>query len=244
MREVKTMTGNEFIKNCRLQKGYSVRQFGKMADITPRMVSYYESGEKLLEHLPVYKCITMFRLLDISVEDFFNKYYSIDTDMEMVVTQWNKEHPIDLDFNNLKKRIYARIAQIKSRRKITADNLESIYDLYNDFFSRNPKNYIAGQSITFDDYDKYIVPIYHHIKAAMNTLPDEKIARTILDQLYKTNYTISDICVLCGITVQRLNDYLYGKRDFSSIHVDTALKVCYVLGLDFEDLFGSCGKYN
>lgn len=238
------MTGNEFIKNCRLQKGYSVRQFGKMADITPRMVSYYESGEKLLEHLPVYKCITMFRLLDIPVEEFFQKYYSIDTEVSKLVEKWRNEHPIDLDFNKLKKRIYARIAQIKSRGKVTADNLENIYDLYNDFFIQNPKNYIARQVITLADYEKYIIPIFYHIKSSMNIMPDEKIARTVLDALYKSDYTISDICVLCGITVQHLNDYLYGKRDFSAIHVDTALKVCYVLGLDFEDLFGSCGKYN
>ena len=238
------MTGNEFIKNCRLQKGYSVRQFGKMADITPRMVSYYESGEKLLEHLPVYKCITMFRLLDISVVEFFHTYYSIDTEVNDAIEQWSNEHQIDLDFNNLKKRIYARIAQIKSRGKMTADDLQNIYDLYNDFFARNPKNYISGQCITLVDYEEYIIPIYYHIKASMNTWPDGKIARAILDALYKTNYSLSDICVLCGITVQRLNDYLNGKRDFSVIHVDTALKVCNVLNLDFEELFGSCGKSN
>ena len=94
----------------------------------------------------------------------------------------------------MKKRIYARIAQIKSRGKVTADNLENIYDLYNDFFIQNPKNYIAGQVITLADYEKYIIPIFYHIKSSMNIMPDEKIARTILDALYKSDYTISDIC--------------------------------------------------
>ena len=115
------MTGNEFIKNCRLQKGYSVRQFGKMADITPRMVSYYESGEKLLEHLPVYKCITMFRLLDIPVEEFFQKYYSIDTEVSKLVEKWRNEHPIDLDFNKLK--IYIMISLFRILKIILPDRL-------------------------------------------------------------------------------------------------------------------------
>ena len=238
------MTGNEFLKQSRVNKGYSVRQFGKMADITPRMVTYYESGEKLVIHLPVYKCLTMFRLLDISVEKFFCEYYFLNKEVDAAVKQWNKEHPKELDFATLKKRIYYRLAQIKKRESISGKNLEYIYDLYDIFFLQNHNNYRAGQDISLSDYQNYIIPIFYQIKISMNALPDERISRIILDTLYHTDYTVSDLCFFCGITIQRLNDYLNNKRDFSGIHVDTAIKICYVLNLNFDEIFGSCGKYN
>ena len=48
----------------------------------------------------------------------------------------------------------------------------------------------------------------------------------------------------CGIASQNLNYYINGKYDYGSLHVDTALKLCYLLKLDFKILFESCEKSN
>ena len=62
----------------------------------------------------------------------------------------------------------------------------------------------------------------------------------IISQNTNINLVINTAAI---ILISILYRATWKKRDFSAIHVDTALKVCYVLGLDFEDLFGSCGKY-
>ena len=49
------MTGYEYIKQKRIEKGYTIRQFGKVVNITPRMISYYEAGEKPIEHISLNK---------------------------------------------------------------------------------------------------------------------------------------------------------------------------------------------
>ena len=69
------MTGYEYIKQKRIEKGYTIRQFGKVVNITPRMISYYEAGEKPIEHISLNKMNKMFDVLEIDIEDFFDCYY-------------------------------------------------------------------------------------------------------------------------------------------------------------------------
>jgi len=61
---------------------------------------------------------------------------------------------------------------------------------------------------------------------------------------YQSGYKIKDVSKICGIASQNLNYYINGKYDYGSLHVDTALKLCYLLKLDFKILFESCEKSN
>ena len=238
------MTGYEFFKERRMEKGYSVRQFGQMADITPRMVSYYEAGEKPIECIPLHKALRMFQLLDIVIEDFFDHYYPYKAEMDREIEKWQSLNPIEYNFQKTKKKIYARLAQIKSRGSIEENKLGSIYDMYENFFCNSYRKCLTENIISKEDYDSYVQPIYYQIKLAMNDLPEDDISRKILEAFYKTNYKMIDVSQMCGITTQNLNKYLNGKYDYGSLHTDTALKLCYLLKLDFNNLFSSCGKYN
>lgn len=56
-----------------------------------------------------------------------------------------------------------------------------------------------------------------------------------MNAFYKSNYKIKDVSKMCGIAPQNLNYYINGKYDYGSLHVDTALKLCYLLKLDFKN---------
>lgn len=239
------MTGYEFIKQKRIEKGYSIRQFSKAVDITPRMVSYYEAGEKPIEHIPLYKVNKMFGLLEIDIEEFFDCYYPYKHDMDLEIEKWKLDNPIECDFQMIKKKIYARLAQIKSRGVIEESKLERIYNMYDDFFCNEQRKYLMDNSISENDYNKFVNPILYQIKLNMSGgLPENYISSSIMNAFYQSSYKIKDVSKICGIASQNLNYYINGRYDYGSLHVDTALKLCYLFKLDFKKLFVSCEKCN
>lgn len=238
------MTGNELIKQKRVEKNFSVRFFASITEITPRMISYYESGEKLLEHMPVYKCQAMFDLLELDITSFFQTYFPYEKDLQSKILKWEQLHPYESDFFVLKKRIYARLMKIKSRGKLSGESTQDLFDVYCAFFDSQSSKYALNPILTREEYNQYVLPILYHVRLTCNEMPENSISHTILDALYRTDYTVTDLCTLCDITTQPFNDYLNGKRDFGLIHIDTALKICYILNLDFDSTFSSCKKNN
>lgn len=232
------MTGYEYFKQKRIEKGYSVRQFGKVVDITPRMVSYYEAGEKPIEHIPLHKINKIFDLLEIDIVEFFDCYYPYKETVDHAVENWKLENPVEYDFQKTKKKIYARLAQIKGRGVVEESKLNRIYDMYENFFCHESRKYLICNTISEEDYNKFVNPILYQIKLDMSGgLPENNISRNIMDAFYKSNYRMKDISKICGIAPQNLNYYINGKFDYGSLHTDTALKLCYLLKLDFKKLF-------
>lgn len=236
------MTGYEYIKQKRIEKGYTIRQFGKVVNIIPRMISYYEAGEKPIEHISLNKMNKMFDVLEIDIEDFFDCYYPYKHDMDLQIVKWRCDNPVECDFQIVKKKIYARLAQIKSRGTIEESKLKQIYDMYDDFFCNEQRKFFP---ISTEEYNKFVNPILYQIKLNMSGgLPENDISRSIMIAFYQSGYKIKDVSKICGITSQNLNYYINGKYDYGSLHVDTALKLCYLLKLDFKILFESCEKSN
>lgn len=239
------MTGYEYFKQKRIEKGYSVRQFGKVAGITPRMVSYYEAGEKSIERMPLNRINKLFGLLEIDIVEFFDCYYPYKENMDRAVENWKLENPVEYDFQKTKKKIYARLAQIKGRGVVEESKLNRIYDMYENFFCHECRKNLIGNTISEEYYKKFINPILYQIKLAMSgDLPENDISRSIMDAFYKSNYKMKDVSKMCGIAPQNLNYYINGKFDYGSLHTDTALKLCYLLKLDFNKLFVSCERNN
>ena len=239
------MKGYEYFKKKRIDKGYSIRQFGKAVDITPRMVSYYEAGQKPIERIPLHKIITMFELLEIDIINFFDCYYPYKEDMDCAIKNWELQNPVEYDFEKTKKKIYARLAQIKSRGVVEESKLNHIYDMYEDFFCREARKDKKGNTISEKDYHEFVNPMLYQIKLDVSGgLPQKDISCNIMNAFYKSNYKIKDVSKMCGIAPQNLNYYINGKYDYGSLHVDTALKLCYLLKLDFKKLFTSCEKNN
>lgn len=231
------MTGNEFLKMKREECGYSVRKFAVDIGVSPRTISYHESGEKRIGSISLNKCICMFRRLDIPVCEFFDLYYPYKHSIDEKKKQWAEQNLRTYNFGLLKKRLYLRLAQIKKRKRLGEKELEEILVLFEAFFKDPQCPYSDGDDISPFDYEKYVRPIYYKIKIGMNGLPSDEIGRTIIDALYKTDFSISDVAAICDITKQHLNLCINGNFDFGAMHVYTALKLCYLLELDFEEIF-------
>ena len=239
------MTGYEYFKQKRIERGYSIRQFGKAVDVTPRMVSYYETGEKPIERIPLYKMNKMAEHLEIDVEKFFDLYYPYKSNMDLAIEKWKQDNPTEYDFQKVKKKIYARLAQIKGRGAIDPDKLNLIYAMYENFFCNEYRKHIIGDTISEVDYETFVSPILYQIKLNMSgELPAYEVSRNIVIAFYKSGYEKKDVSKLCGIASQNLNYYINGKYEYGSLHTDTALKLCYLLKLDFKTLFVSCEKIN
>lgn len=228
------MEGKDFLKKRREEKGFTVRQFAKEADVSPRLISYYEAGEKALDSIPLNKCIRMFRLLDYSVEDFYSRFFPYMQEIDEAVERWKKNNPLQYDYTVQKKRIYQRIAKIKERGSVDADILEQIHTMYDMFFGDRCG---SGSMISEEDYRRYIIPIHYQIKVAMKGLPAAPTCRRVTEALYQTDYSKTDIEAICGISRQHLNSCITGTSDFGTMRIITVLKLCYLLGLNFEDTF-------
>lgn len=165
--------------------------------------------------------------------------------MDLAIEKWRQDNPTEYDFQKVKKKIYARLAQIKGRGAIDPDKLNLIYAMYENFFCNEYRKHIIGDTISEVDYETFVSPILYQIKLNMSGgLPANEVSRNIVIAFYKSGYEKKDVSKLCGIASQNLNYYINGKYEYGSLHTDTALKLCYLLKLDFKTLFASCEKNN
>lgn len=229
------MTGNEFLKSKREVCGFSIRQFAVNIGVSPRTITYYEAGEKSIGAISLNKCIYMFNSLGISVYDFFNTFYPYKPVINVEKERWEKENPNVYNFGLLKKRLYLRLAQIRKRERLGETELEEITEMYELFFKNS--SYLTDDDISIGDYEKYVKPIYYKIKVKMNGLPTNEMGYAIIDALCRTDYALSDVAQMCDISKQHLNQCINGNFDFGAMHVYTALKLSYLLDLDFEKIF-------
>jgi transcriptional regulator with XRE-family HTH domain len=231
------MKGYELIKEKRIEKGWSVIQLAQLADISRTALNYYESGEDKIESIPVYKCIVIFGLLDLSITDFFEEYYKYKEEMDTRISEWKNNNPIDYNYLNVKRKLKSRISQIKRRGCVKDDDLEEILEVYYRFLEINNSKYKASDELSIDDYKEFVMPINYKITSLMDYIPDSITGRIIIDALHKTWYKLTDVASLCGITRQHLNNYVNGKFDFKQMRTDTALRICYLLDVDFDYAF-------
>ncbi|MDD3414198.1 MAG: helix-turn-helix transcriptional regulator [Lachnospiraceae bacterium] len=231
------MTGNEFLKSKREDYGYSIRQFASDIGVSPRTITYYESGEKSIGAMSINKCIYMFHTLGMSIYDFFNTFYPYKEVIDEEKERWRKDNPSVYNFGLLKKRLYLRLAQIRKRERLGEADLEELMEMYESFFKNDAISYLESNDISVMDYEKFVKPIYYKIKVKMNGLPVDEIGYSIVDALCRTDYELSDVAMMCDISKQHLNQCINGNFDFGAMHVYTALKLSYLLELDFEKIF-------
>lgn len=233
------MNGCEALKRYREEKKYSVRKFAVLAEISPRAVSYYECGGKDISCIPVSKAILYFGLLDIPIEAYFSQYFSYKDEIDLNLQKWKKENTTELRYSVLKKRIYSRLAKYKERNTIAPEILERITKQYETVFEKLATNTDTKGNISENDFKEFVLPLYYEIKAEMHPLPENKLCGQILDGIYKTEFSVSDTAVICGVSYSHLWGCLTEIYDFKQLQIVTALKLCYLLKLDFIKTFGS-----
>jgi transcriptional regulator with XRE-family HTH domain len=228
------MTGYEVLKSKRVEHGWSVRNFAKMAGISFTSVTAYESGEMRIGLTPVYRAKTIFGLLELPITEFFGEYYPYKDYMDAEISAWNNAHPVDYNYMNVKKRLTERISQIKRRGNIETNELEIICKEFSSYFGvRRDSDYILSK----EEYDLNVMPILCHIRTHIDRVPGNPIGRVFVDAIHRTNYSFTDVSSLCGVTKQHLYLCINGKADFNTMRTETALKICYMLNVDFDSVF-------
>ncbi|MGO4970499.1 helix-turn-helix domain-containing protein [[Clostridium] aminophilum] len=232
------MTGYEYLKEKRKEKQYSVRGFAALCDISPRTITYYESGEKSISSISLSKALRYFDLLGIDLESFFKTYYpSIETDLKEKVLLWRRDHEREYDLRRLKHKYYVRLTKIKERDSIPLRELDRINNLYkNVFMEQLSKN----DTLTDQDYDQYILELNYQIRCSLSADETDKgnrITAILLDALYHTEYSISDLSKFCGVTAQHLRNCFGDVYDIQKIQLSLALRLCSALGLSFDRTF-------
>ena len=230
------MEGYEAFRKLREEKGISIREFAALTDIAPRTITYYGNGQIDLSKITVIKAYRIFLILECSVTEFYDKYFPYKEEILRKKQLWCETNKRDYDYMVLKKRVYARIAKLKEREKITINQFEELKQDYHQVFAVLETKLVNGM---IDDtlYEEYLVPLLFKIKSKSAVKANNAIAQRFLEALYKTDYKIKDLAHFCELAEKKCIAYLNGVYNFEDMHVITALKLCYVLELDFEEVF-------
>ena len=235
------MNGNEAFKYLREQKEYTVRQFAALSGTSPRIITYYESGERQIPYMSVLKAFDIFDLLQADIETYMDEYYPYKKELDANLIQWKKENLRNLNYTLLKKRFYMQLAKIRERQNIPISLLDIIFSKYQETFSELEAFVDENGNISDAKYEEYIMPLQYAIKKGfrIESMPENLISRNILEGICRTEFSVPEVAKLSGITSQHLKGCINETFDFDKMHVCVALKLCYILNLDFNDTFRS-----
>jgi len=224
------MNGKEALKLYRTEKGYSVRRFAALLQVTPKTVYAYESQEVPLASMPTGRAVRTFSLLEADLEDFFDSFYPYKEELANAIRVWQNKNPIELDFVVLKTRLNNRIMKVKERNVLSEKEYLKINNQFVKTFAVLEKKKDKGGKILESDYMKYVFPICQLIRKETYQIQNEWLRKGFLN----SQYNLSEIADLCGISKRHFLSVVSGEREISTLRILTVLKLCYVLNLDFK----------
>jgi len=238
------MESYEFIKNKRELHGLSVRDFAKLADITPSALFYYETGHYKLYNLSIGKLLRLFNLLCIDADTFAREYFEdLYKESDNKLAEWKENNPREYSYKVLKKRFRLRISKIAERKNLSEEKLEEIKKLYEENFDKLKKCIGAEELISDEQYEKYILPLSALIRISLDNKdgterPDNAAVR-INNKLAFTDYDYRDLAFLVDISFQLFTMYRKKPEDFDNLTASTAFRIAYVLDADIKYLFSA-----
>ena len=230
------MEGYEAFKKLRVDSGFSVRKFAACAEISPRTLTYYENGENSLLCIPTEKAVCLFSLLNVSITEFFYQYYPIKHNVEVILAEWNKTKERVTDKEKVKIRLKNRIYKMKERNIIDAPTMDGIISEYEKQMTIMYKVLGKRKDLSEEEYDQFVLPILCLIRRENKPIPENKRTYAVTEALYHTEFSIPDLANIIGVSQQHLKSRL-NKGELEKLHIETILKLCLVLKIDFEKLF-------
>lgn len=224
------MNGKEALKHYRTEKGYSVRRFAALLQVTPKTVYAYESQEVPLASMPTGRAVRTFSLLEVDLEDFFDSFYPYKEELANAIRLWQSKNPIELDFNVLKTRLNNRIMKAKERNVLSEKAFLKINNQFVKTFTVLEKKKDSTGNILESDYMKYVFPVCQLMRKATYQIQDNYLREGFLN----SQYNLSEIADFCGISKRHFISVVNGEREISTLRIITVLKLCYVLKLDFK----------
>lgn len=231
------MNGYEAIKNKRIEKGYSLKEFAELLGIVNTTLIYYENGTSDLRKLPLGKAVSMFGALQLDIENFFEEYYSVKRIMDEKVENWHQCHPRVDDFEVLKGRLYARCYKACARSRASVGKRDALMKKCKDTLRILSMHKKEDGCIPDSAYKEYILPLQYEINMLNEREYPNPITAQITGALYKSELNQQSICELCEISVKNFDKYKNGSLDYCSMRVVTALNLCAALELEFSKVF-------
>ena len=239
------MDGSQAFKSYREKSGYSIRKYASAAGISVRSLEYYENGSRSLLSMPTEKAILLFSLLSVSIPNFFGEYYNIElSSVNDAVLAWKAKDLRVYSFSLIKKRMKARLYKMRARGRLADTDLRDIFDMYVSSFDVLEETYSENDNLSDEDYDKYIAPIFIKLKKLLYNEPGTEQLDVLYNALISCKYLThsadlidKDFCDLVGVSRQYLTSILNGGNDINKLRIETSLRLCQVLPIDFEQLF-------
>ncbi|MDY4838392.1 MAG: helix-turn-helix domain-containing protein [Lachnospiraceae bacterium] len=242
------MEAYEVFKQARVAHGYSRADFSALTGVQVRSLQYYENGERSLSVLPVYKINALFEPLELDVEKFCEEFFGYKEEVDTKIELWRKNHPRVYNYSVLKNRTYQRLFHFKMRTRETISNDQNDLFFYHYTKCFDRLAILKGDSdvITDSDYEReYLSFIYEIKKILYGDMYTVFPLNELTEQLFRSEYTSAsfsflskDIADIIDYSVQNLRKVFSGDLELNHLSVVTALKLCYVLQLDFFHIFG------
>lgn len=237
------MEGYEALKKARENMGYSMREFASVADISLSSLVYYENGKKSLLSMPVKKARHIFKLLQLSIDDFFGLYYQMELDISSNLQHWKETNKREYLYDKLQLRYYNRIFKLKERERFTDEFYNHLFDLYQHSFFELKKVTDKEGYISDESYDLYIIPLNYQIKSYLEKILPEtdkiksKTSVQINECIFCSDYTYKDVANFAGIEQHRFSKCMNTVTGFEDMKIGTVLKICKVFNKRFDELF-------
>ncbi|RKI38235.1 XRE family transcriptional regulator [bacterium D16-51] len=231
------MRGYEAFQKRRQEMGYSQRIFAEKVGLPVQEVQVCERGRQVLTGLPTDKAIKMFSALEISISDFYDEYYPYKAETNEKVNMWKKNNPREYRYDILKSRLYNRIHKLKKRLDLDETRFLELSKLYRSIFESLIPFIGEDGKISNQAYIKYIIPYLHELKWLQEGDVEDSVSCKIIDALFYTEYSYSDLSDFCGISVRHLRRCKSQEADFRKLSIEASLKICYVLNKELEDVF-------
>jgi transcriptional regulator with XRE-family HTH domain len=241
------MEGYQAFKQARIEHGFSIESFSVATGIKPRSLTYYESGERSLGGVMVYKCLALFAPLELRPEEFFCEYLNYRTECDEQMLLWKAAHPRVLNYSILRHLSYDRIVHMKYRDTITAHQYEKLIYHYRATFDYLSDKLAGRDSLTNEEYESEYLEFLYNVKKVLYMKPamEHHPLVQIVEHYFKSEFTAhtfsflaNDFAGLIGYSgLHKLRKILDGELGLDNLSMIAALKLCYVLKLNFSEIF-------
>lgn len=223
------MDGKDRLKELRVNSGYTVRAFALLMDISTATVFGYESGQKSIISMPVYRAVEMFDALHASLCDFLHEYYDLENPLcegKMRSTPEDVEALL-CEIKKLENRIHKNL----ERKKIEPSMAEKLFGM----LSQAKK----GNAPVADRYEKCVRTVSYAIRKTLKPIDASlpKANQLIIDGLYRKDITYDILGQMCGINTNQMRHSMQSPEGVWRMHVGHVYRICYLLELDFEEIF-------
>ena len=234
---------SNILKQTRLKKGISISQLSDITNIKPRSLSYYESGRRSPNSLN--KCVLLFNTLGLDIVEVFEETIHYQEECDKQIAIWHKQHARIYNCKELKKQSYDKISHLKYNKSISEEQYIKILSYYKELFDFLATSMNDRDCMTPEEYENHYFDFMYNVKSLIyyNKVDDplDTILKTYLKSEFSSvtfSFLSNDFIKIVGYSnPHKFRKILSGELDIENLSALSALKLCYILRLDFNSLF-------